>query len=85
MVAVGAGDDRKVVQGDWTIRKGVEDFPEAVVYQLDAKGPDDLQRFWRASADILLPLDESLRPKAGNSAWGYMLSRYAALYGPRTY
>jgi hypothetical protein len=79
------GNDRIVIQGTWTIRQGVKDFPEAVVYELDASAPDDLQRHWRASEDVLLPLDQSMRPLAGNAAWGYMLSRYAAPYGPRTY
>jgi hypothetical protein len=79
------GNDRIVIQGTWTIRQGVKDFPEAVVYELDASAPDDLQRHWRVSEDVLLPLDQSMRPLAGNAAWGYMLSRYAAPYGPRTY
>jgi hypothetical protein len=79
------GNDRIVIQGTWTIRKGAKDFPEAVVYELDASAPDDLQRHWRVSEDVLLPLDRSMRPLAGNAAWGYMLSRYDAPYGPRTY
>jgi hypothetical protein len=79
------GNDRIVIQGTWTIRKGVKEFPEAVVYELDAGAPDDLQRHWRVSEDVLLPLDQSMRPLPGNAAWGYMLSRYAAPYGPRTY
>jgi hypothetical protein len=79
------GNDRIVIQGTWTIRQGVKDFPEAVVYELDASAPDDLQRHWRVSEDVLLPLDQSMRPLAGNAAWGYMLSRYDAPYGPRTY
>jgi hypothetical protein len=79
------GNDRIVIQGTWTIRKGVKDFSEAAVYELDASAPDDLQRHWRVSEDVLLPLDQSMRPLAGNAAWGYMLSRYDAPYGPRTY
>ena len=79
------GNDRIVIQGSWTIRKGVKDFPEAVVYELDAGAPDDLQRHWRVSEEVLLPLDQSLRPLPGNAAWGYMLSRDDAPYGPRTY
>jgi hypothetical protein len=84
--AVGlSGNERIVIEGAWTIRQGVHDFPEAVVYELDAGAPDDLRRHWRVSEDVLLPLDQSLRPQAGNAAWGYMLSRYHAPYGPRTY
>jgi hypothetical protein len=85
IVGVGAGNDRIVFQGAWTIRKGVAEFPGAVVYELDASAPYDLRRHWRVSEDVLLPLDASMRPLVGNSAWGYMLSRYAAPYGPRTY
>jgi hypothetical protein len=85
LVRVGIGSGRDVVQGAWTTRRGVDAYPEAVVYELDSKAPDDLRRFWRVTTEILLPLDDSQRPKAGNAAWGYMLSRYAAPYGPRTY
>ena len=64
------GNDRIVIRGTWTIRKGARDFPEAVVYELDAGAPKDLQRHWRVSEDVLLPLDQSMRPLAGNAAWG---------------
>jgi hypothetical protein len=85
IVGVGLGNDRTVIQGTWTVREGVKDFAEAVVYELDANAPEDLQRHWRVSDDVLLPLDHGMRPRAGNAAWGYMLSRYRAPYGPRTY
>ena len=56
-----------------------------MVYELDASAPDDLQRHWRVSEDVLLPLDPGMRPLPGDAAWGYMLSRDTAPYGPRTY
>jgi len=85
IVGVGLGNDRTVIQGTWTVRSGVKDFPEAMVYELDANAPDDLQRHWRVSDDVLLPLDHGMRPHAGNAGWGYMLSRYGAPYDvPRT-
>jgi hypothetical protein len=85
LVGVGLGNTRDVTRGTWETRRGTADYPKAVVYELDARAPDDLHRFWRVSEDVLLPLDESMRPKPGNAAWGFMLSRYTAPYGPRTY
>lgn len=80
-----SGDDRIVTQGAWGIRRGVKGYPQAPVYALDQHADDGLRYFWRASDDILLVLDPDMNPKAGNAAWGYMLSRYDAPYGPRTY
>jgi len=48
-------------------------------------GDSDLRYVWRVSDDVALPLDERMAPRPGNSGWGYMLSRYDAPYGPRTY
>lgn len=79
------GNDRVVTQGTWTARHGVREYPEAAVWELDSNTPPGLRYYWRVNEDILLPLDESMSPKAGNSAWGYMLSRFAEPYGPRTY
>ncbi|MBL9097866.1 MAG: hypothetical protein JNK07_13130 [Alphaproteobacteria bacterium] len=76
MVDVGGGDDtRRIAQGTWSAATGVEGYPQAPVYQLDANAPQVLRRLWRAGADVLLPLDEAMRPRAGNASWGYMLSR----------
>jgi len=83
---VGAhGNDRIVTQGSWEVRHGVIGYPDALVYALDEHADKDLRFFWRVNDDILLTLDERMRPKAGNAAWGSMLSRYDAPYGPRTY
>jgi len=83
---VGAsGNDRVVTQGAWEIRRGVEGYPEALVYALDQHADEDLRYFWRVNDNILLLLDRRMSPKAGDAAWGYMLSRYDAPYGPRTY
>jgi NlpE-like protein len=80
-----SGNDRVVIQGSWEIRRGVEGYPEALVYALDQHADEDLRYFWRINDNILLLLDRRMSPKAGNAAWGYMLSRYDAPYGPRTY
>lgn len=80
-----SGDERVVSKGAWETRQGVEGYPEAAVYALDSGANQALQYFWRVNSDILLVLDEHMRPRAGDSAWGYMLSRFDAPYGPRTY
>jgi hypothetical protein len=80
-----SGNDRLVTQGTWEIRRGVEGYPEALVYALDQHADEDVRYFWRVNDNILLLLDRRMSPKAGNGAWGYMLSRYDAPYGPRTY
>jgi hypothetical protein len=80
-----SGNDRVVTQGAWEIRRGVEGYPEALVYALDQHADEDVRYFWRVNDNILLLLDRRMSPKAGNGAWGYMLSRYDAPYGPRTY
>jgi hypothetical protein len=79
------GNDRVVMQGKWTIRQGVEKYPDAMVYALDSKAPAELRYYWLVNDNILLPLDQTMSPKVGNGAWGYMLSRINEPYGPRTY
>lgn len=84
-VGVGKGDDRTVIQGTWSLRRGAQDYPEAVVYELDSNTDPAMRYYWRVNEDIVLPLDPSMRPKSGNGAWGNMLSRDSKPYGPRTY
>jgi hypothetical protein len=84
-VQVGLSDDRRVHTGTWTIQVGVSGYPNGVVYTLDSTADPSLRWFWRVNDDIALVLDSTGRPKAGNAAWGYMLSRDCAPYGPRSY
>jgi hypothetical protein len=79
------GNDRTVFQGHWDTRRGVTGYPGALVYALDSNADGDLRYFWQVDDNVVLPLDERMSPKAGNAGWGYMLSRYDAPYGPRTY
>jgi len=79
------GDERIVTTGRWDVRHGIAGYPGATVVALDAQADADLRNFWRVNDDIALLLDERMNPRTGNSAWGYMLSRYDAPYGPRTY
>ncbi|MBI5645101.1 hypothetical protein HY970_03310 [Candidatus Kaiserbacteria bacterium] len=79
------GNERVVMQGAWVERHGVSGYPNAIAYELDSNTPLELRYYWRVNEDILLLLDQRMSPKVGNAAWGYMLSRYAQPYGPRTY
>jgi hypothetical protein len=84
-IGVGSGNDRVVEEGTWSGRRGVQDYPGATVYALDRPADPSLQYFWRVNDEVLLVLDQSMRPRSGNAAWGYMLSRDCAPYGPRHY
>jgi hypothetical protein len=61
--------------GSWTIRRGTAGDPAAAVCELrpDDAGPPI--RYQRVGADILLLLDEALRPRVGNAAYSFTLSR----------
>jgi hypothetical protein len=84
-VGVGMGNDTVVREGTWSGRRGVPEYPQALVYTLDANADPSLQHLWRIDDEVVLVLDQNLRPRAGDGAWGYMLSRDCAPYGPRTY
>jgi hypothetical protein len=85
VVPVNGGNDRIVTEGAWRARRGVEGYPHALAYELEASTQPGLKSFWRVSDDILIPLNEHRAPKAGDGAWGNMLSRDTEPYGPRTY
>lgn len=84
-VGVGSGNERIVETGTWKGKRGLQGYPDGYVYVLDSPTDRSLRYLWRVNDEVLLVLDESMRPKAGNAAWGYMLSRECAPYGPRTY
>ncbi len=68
-------EDRIVVDGTWTITRGTNLDPNAIVYQLDANAPQEFQTFWVAGQDILFILDHKLRPKVGTAGYSYALNR----------
>jgi hypothetical protein len=84
-VGVGLSNERDVREGTWSAGRGVPEYPQARVYTLDGNADPTLRHLWRVDDEVVLVLDQSLRPMAGNGAWGYMLSRDCAPYGPRTY
>lgn len=72
-IGVGVSNERAVTTGSWAIRRGVQGYPDAVVYALDSAADESLQYTWRVSNEVLLVLDKSMSPRSGNGAWGYML------------
>jgi hypothetical protein len=85
-VSVGIDSDRVVAQGTWTVGRGVDGYPNAVVYRLDRQADERVRRLWRLNDNIAMLLDANMRPKSGDASWGgYSLSRDTAPYGPRTY
>jgi hypothetical protein len=75
---VGMGNGRLVQQGTWAMRRGVQGYPDGLMYALDSSADPSLQYFWRVNDDIVLVLGPNLRPRVGNAAWGFMLSRDCA-------
>jgi hypothetical protein len=84
-VRVGTGNERDVAEGVWQPARGLHEHPQALRYELDARADPSLRRLWRVNEDVMLVLDDALRPRPGNGAWGFMLSRECAPYGPRDY
>jgi hypothetical protein len=85
VVGCGQSDERAVRQGELRASRGTKEFSDARVFELDGNSIAELRLFWQVTDNVLLPLDESRSPRVGNAAWDYMLSRYDAPYGPRTY
>ncbi len=84
---VGKGNDRYVTEGEW---KSVSAGGHPVVYQLDANSPADLASygdrappgvgspvaaFLPIGDDILLLLDQNFKPRVGDGAFSFTLSR----------
>jgi hypothetical protein len=82
---VTVGNDSRVQLGAWTTRRGLQEYPNGLVYELDSNADPSLQYLWRVSDEVVLVLDQNLRPLPGDAAWGRMLSRDCTPYGPRTY
>ncbi len=83
---VGKGNDRYLTEGEW---KSVSAGGHPVIYQLDANSPAELASyrerappgvssvaaFLPIGGDILLLLDQNLRPRIGDGAFSFTLSR----------
>ena len=62
-------------EGSWRIRRGSRFDPGAVVYELQPPGSPVTIDYLTVGPDILLLLDEQLRPRVGNAAYSFTLSR----------
>lgn len=72
---VGVDDVRHVSQGTWTVTHGTKLDPQAIVYQLDSNAPQEFRSFWAVDEDILFILDQDMKPRLGDGAYGYVLNR----------
>ncbi len=61
--------------GGWTITRGTADDPDAAVCELHPDDGGPPIRYQRVGRDILLLLDDALRPRVGNAAYSFTLSR----------
>ena len=62
-------------EGVWKVEGEVEGYPDAVVYRLDSRAPDEYKSLWAINDDLLLMLDEEGKPRVGNAGFGYILNR----------
>lgn len=74
-VYVGKGNDVTKTSGSWTISKGINIDPDAVVFQLDSNSPAEFGSYYLVDNNLLLFLDENKNLKVGDAAHSYTLSR----------
>lgn len=74
-VYVGKGNDVTKTSGSWSIMKGININPDAVVYQLDGNSPADFGSYYAVDNNLLLFLDGNKNLRVGDAAHSYTLSR----------
>lgn len=74
-VYVGKGNDVTKTSGSWTVSKGINIDPDAVVYQLDGNSPAEFGSYYAVDNNLLLFLDENKNLRVGDAAHSYTLSR----------
>ena len=65
---------RATRRGTWSIARGIPSDPRAVVYRLQYD-PGKTLALLRVDSNILLILDDDLKPMVGDASWSYTLSR----------
>jgi hypothetical protein len=65
----------KITGGDWTIIKGIETNPGAIIYQLDPDKPDRSVSFLVGDENVLFFLDRGNRLLTGNGDFSFTLNR----------
>lgn len=76
-VQVGVNSERLVNKGTWEVTRGNEIDAQAVGYKLDNNAPKEFRSFWAIGDDILFILDQDMKPRVGDAAYGYALNRIA--------
>ena len=66
---------QNIIEGKWTIIKGVKDNPEAIIYRLDTVKPDESISFLVGDENVLFFLDKEHRLLTGNSDFSFTLNR----------
>lgn len=69
------GGKKLDVEGRWTIIKGTNENPNAVIYQLMDNKTNKTISFLRLNNDLLHLLDNDQRLMIGSAAWSYTLNR----------
>jgi hypothetical protein len=69
------GGTTVIMQGKWSVSKGITTDPEAIVYILDPDKPATSIQFVKLSDQLLHLLDKSKRLMVGSPAWSYTLNR----------
>lgn len=64
-----------VMEGTWTITKGIKVDPEAMVYQLNSDDAQTIVSFLKVSDDLLHVLNSEKALLVGNGGWSYTLNR----------
>lgn len=64
-----------IIEGKWTIIKGVKNNPGAIIYQLNPDKPDESVSFLVGDENVLFFLDKEFRLFIGNDEFSFTLNR----------
>jgi len=64
-----------IIEGKWTIIKGIKTNSEAIIYQLDPDKPNKSISFWVGDENILFFLDKANQLFTGNNDFSFTLNR----------
>ena len=72
---------KKVLEGKWTIVKGIKSNPAAEVYQLNFGKPGSYFYLLKGDENVLFVLDEKKEFRVGNEDFSYTLNRIELVAG----
>ncbi len=64
-----------IIEGKWTIIKGIKTNSEAIIYQLDPDKPSESMSFWVGDENVLFFLDKENQLFTGNDDFSFTLNR----------